>query len=73
MPSPTALGAISLEWFNVRIATFHALTVDNIGLVSGPDLMSLVASGSLQNAIKYCTKVRKTVPASKESNNSATV
>ena len=31
---------------------------------SAPDMTSLGASGRLQNAIKYCTKVRKTDAAS---------
>ena len=36
-------------------------------------MTSLAASGQLQNAIKYCTKVHKTGEAGKESTNSATV
>ena len=38
-----------------------------------PDITSLSASGRLQNAIKYCRKVRKTDVAGKEFNNSTTV
>ena len=37
------------------------------------DMTSIAASGQLQNAMKYCTKVRKTGPVSKGSNNSVTV
>ena len=36
-------------------------------------MTSLAASGRLQNVIKYCITVRKTCPASKESNKLATV
>ena len=34
-----------------------------IGLTNLPDMMSLAASSRQQNAIKYCTKMRKTAPA----------
>ena len=37
------------------------------------DMTALAASNQLQNAIKYYTKVCKTFPADKESNNSAIV
>ena len=36
-------------------------------------MVSLAASGRLQNATKYCTKVHKTTAAGKESNNSASI
>ena len=41
-------------------------------LTNMTEITSLDALGRLQNAIKYCIKVRKTAPA-KMSNNSATV
>ena len=44
-----------------------------IGLKNIPDMTSLAASGRLQNAIKYCTKVLKTGSAGKQLNYSTTV
>ena len=38
-----------------------------------PDMTSLDISGRLPNAIKYCTKVCKTVAAGNDPNNSATI
>ena len=46
--------------------TWLSWTISSTNL---PDMTSLAASRRLQNAIKYCTKVRKTGVASNESNN----
>ena len=62
MPPPTASGGISQERFRRGSRTFAGLS-GTIGSQNLPNMTSLAASGRLQNAVKYCTKVRKTGPA----------
>ena len=72
MPLQTASGGMFREGFKRGSPNFTWVS-GTIGPPNLPDMTSLVVSGRLQNANKYCTKVvRKTSPA-KESNNSATV
>ena len=73
MVPPVALGRISPEQFTARIMKFYMHLLGTVGLTNLPDMTSLAVSGRLQNAIQHYTKVRKTDPASKESNNSTTV
>ena len=63
-PHSTALGRISRERFKGGSRYFTRLsgTVSNTSL---PDMTLQSASGQLQNAIKYCTKVGETCSASK--------
>ena len=65
-------GGHSREMFKQGLQNFTHL-LGTIGLRELSDLTSLTASVRLQNAIRYCTKVRKTGASGKESNNSATV
>ena len=51
---------------------FYALSA-TVNLTNLPDMTSLAASGRLQNAIKYCTKVPYTGATGKESNYLANV
>ena len=53
---------ISREQFTPGSQKFYQL-IGAIGLTNLPDTTSLDASGRLQNAIDYCTKVRETGPA----------
>ena len=64
MPPPTALGGISRERFKRGSPNSTHLS-ETIGNTKLPDshMASLAASGRLQSAIKYCTKVDKTGPA----------
>ena len=73
MPHPTALGRISPDQFK-RIAKFYALFFGDSEFhkLTGHDITSCFQS-DMQNAITYCTKVRKTGAVSKESNDSANV
>ena len=58
-------GAGVVLYKNVNIVCDHEiLQAGTIGLTNIPETTSRGASGHLQNAIKYCTKVRKTGPAS---------
>ena len=59
--TPTALGAMSRERFKQELLNFTHLS-RTVCLTYMPDITSLTASGRLQNAIKYCLKVRKTGP-----------
>ena len=60
MPPPAASGRIAREWFKRGSPNFTRLS-GTIGPRNLPDMTSLVTSGLLWNAIKYCTKVmRKT-------------
>ena len=69
----TALGGISREKFSEDHRISHGYQ-EQLAPTNLPDLTSLVASGRLQDVIKYYTKVmRKRVRLAKESNNSATV
>ena len=72
MPHPTTLGRISPEQFKRGSRNFTRLS-GTAGPTDLPDMTSLAAFSRLQNAIKYCTTVRKTDAAGKESNNSTTV
>ena len=65
MPPQTASGGISWEWFKRGSPNFTQLSRIT-GATNLPDMTSLVASGRLQNTIKYWTKVmRKTGPVGK--------
>ena len=66
------LGGICREQFKQGSPIFTHLS-GTIGLTNLLDTTSLAASSQLQNAIKYCSRVRKTGVVSKELNNSATV
>ena len=57
-----------LKTVKATISKFYTLIVHN-----KPHMTSLAVSGRMQNAIKYCTKVRKTGAAGTESHNSVTV
>ena len=46
---------------------------ETISLANSPDMMSLAASGLLQNATKYCPKMHKAGATGKESYNSTAV
>ena len=72
MPPQTALGGISRERFKrgSRNLTRLSRTTAPINL---PQMTSLAVFGRLKNAIKYCTKVRKTGVAGVEAHNSVTV
>ena len=72
IPPLMALGGISWERFKRGSPNFTHLS-RTISLTKLLDTISLAASGRLQNAIKYCTKVCKIGAAGNESNNSATV
>ena len=50
------LGGFSRERFMRGLGNLTDL-LGTIGLANLPDMASLFASGRLQNAIKYCTKV----------------
>ena len=67
IPGPVASCGISRERFKQGSRTFPCL-LRTIGLTNLPDMTSLAGSGRLQNAIKYCIKVRKTGPTGKEWN-----
>ena len=69
LPPPTASGGISQEWFKLRSRNFTHLLM-TIGLTNLPDTTPLTSPSRLRNAIKYCTKLRKT---GKESINWTTV
>ena len=56
MPLPTASGGISRERFKLGSRSFWRLS-GTIGLTNMLDVTSLAASGLLQNAVNYCTKV----------------
>ena len=58
----TACGGLSRERFKGGSRNFTHLS-RTIGLTNLLDTTSLAASSRLQNAMKYCTKVRKTSPA----------
>ena len=58
----TISGGIGRQQFKPGSRNFTHLS-GAIGHTEVPDITSLVASGRLQNAIKYCTQVRKTGPA----------
>ena len=60
------------EWFDLESLNFTRSSVP-VWSPTISDMKSLPASGWLQNAIKYCRKVRKTGVAGKELNNSASV
>ena len=63
MPPQTASDGISRERFKGGSLNFTRLSLTT-SPTKLPDMASLVASGLLQNAIKYCTKVvHKTGPA----------
>ena len=65
MPLQAASGGISRVWFKQGSPIFTWLS-GTTGPRNLPDMTSLVTSGRLRNAIKYCTKViRKTGPADK--------
>ena len=59
MSPPKALGRISPEWSEQESRNITHLPW-TISLTNLPDMTSIAASGRLQNAVKYCTKVRKT-------------
>ena len=61
MLPPTALGRISREQFKRALRNFKDSS-ETISLTNAPDTTSPAASIRLQNALKYCTKVRKTGP-----------
>ena len=63
LPPPTALGGISRERFEQRSQNFTRLSW-KIGPTNLLHLTSLAVSGWLHNAMRYCTKVRKTGLAS---------
>ena len=58
-------GGVYREWLKIGSQNGTRL-LGTIGLTNLLDLTSLAASGRLQNAIKYCTKVTKRVPPAKE-------
>ena len=63
MPPQTASGGISGERVKQGSPNFKQLS-GITGPTNVPDMTSLITSGRLQNAIKYCTKeMRKTGPA----------
>ena len=69
-----------LRWLQVEFLEYGLSDDREIAVLIGDtrphklmDMTSLAASGQLQNAIKYCTKVHETGVAGKVSNNSATV
>ena len=70
MTLPMAPGGISREWFKRCLQNSKELS-RTIGLIQIPDMTSLAASSQLQDAIKYCIKVRRTGPYGKDSNSSA--
>ena len=72
MPLPTASGRISGEQYKRGSGNFIRLS-EIASLINLSDTMSLAASGRLQNAIKYCTKVRKMGAAGTQAHNSVTV
>ena len=72
IPLPADVGRISPERFQRGSRNFTFLS-GKIGLTDLPDMTPLADSGQLQNAIKYCLKVRRMGAAGNESNNSATV
>ena len=72
MPSLMASDGISREQFKRGSLDFMHLS-GRIGLTNLLDITSQTVSDRLQNAIKYCTEVRQTSPAGKDSNNSAIV
>ena len=72
MPPPIASGRIYGERFKRGSRNFTNLSGTD-SLTNLLDTSLLAASGRLQNAIKYCTKVRKTGVASIEVHNSVTV
>ena len=71
-PVPTDSGGISRERFKQGSRKFINLS-GTIGPTKMLNMMSFVASGRLQNAIKNYAKVRKMGAAGRNSNNSAIV
>ena len=58
MPHPIASDGIYAERFKQGSSDFTQL-LETIGRIHALDMTLLAASGRLQNAIEYCTKVRK--------------
>ena len=72
MLPPMALGGISQERFKRGSKNFTCLSW-TIGPTNVLDMTSPSVAGQLQNAIKYCTKVRKMGAAGIEGHNLVTV
>ena len=72
LPPLMALGRISGHRFKRGSQTFTHIS-GTANLTNLPDMSSLAAFGRLQNAIKYCTKVRQTGAAGIEVHSSITV
>ena len=70
IPHPMALAGMSPEQIKREVLQTHR---GQSAPPNQPDMASLVASGQLQNAIKFYTKVHKTGAAGRKSNNYATV
>ena len=60
------------EWFDLDSPNFTR-TLILVGPTTTLDMTSLAASGRLQNAIRYCTKVSRTGAAANKSNKLVTV
>ena len=59
MPLLTVSGRISQEQYERERGPPNSTRLSGtIGLINLPDMISLAASGRMQNATKYCTKVR---------------